>query len=87
MKTSFPFPKNKTIVRLTADEGYKLTCYDPETEDVVYFDCFKSVTTKTSRMSKFWEIPDAQADEYARLRDLRLYGDSTSGDDVTGENV
>ncbi len=72
MKTTYPFPKNMTVVRLFADEGYKLTSYKPETEDIVFFDSFSKVTTTVARASKYYEITDEQANEYARLRDVKL---------------
>jgi len=88
MKTTYPFPKNLTIVRLFADEGYKLTSYKPETEDIVFFDSFAKVTTTTARMSKYYEITDEQANEYARLRDVKLNDAGVGGiDDVYGENA
>ncbi len=60
----------KQILKLYPEDGYKLTTFDEETQDIVFFEWYNSVATKEERASKFYEISDEKVKELDAKKEL-----------------
>lgn len=55
-------------VRLTADDGRRLTSYDPDMDDIRLYASYACVATAARHAGKYREITLAEADAYAAAR-------------------
>ncbi len=74
MKITYWGTDNK-FAKAEAEDGYKITCYDEETQDIVFFACYTRMTCLTKKLAKYYEITDEKAEELTAKRELALHVD------------
>lgn len=62
----------KQILKLYPEDGYKLTTFDEETQDIVFFEWYNSVATTEERAKKFYEISDEKVKELDAKKELAM---------------
>lgn len=80
------FGSKKQFCRLLPDDGYKLTTFDEETQDIVLFEWCSSVVAKEERMAAYHEISLEKVKELEDKKELALARISES-DNEEGETT
>ncbi len=62
----------KQILKLYPEDGYKLTAFDEETQDIVFFEWYNSVATTEERAKKYYEISDEKVKELDAKKELAM---------------
>lgn len=62
----------KQILKLYPDEGYKLTTYNENTQDILFFAWYNAVATSESRAKNYFEISNEKVAELDARKELAM---------------
>lgn len=74
MKITYWGTDNK-FAKAEAEDGYKITCFDEDTQDIVFFACYTRINCLAKKLAKYSEITDEKAEELTARRELALHTD------------
>ena len=66
------FGKDNKFAKVSPDEGYKLTSYDEETQDILFFAWYNSLTCLSKKLSMYHQISDEKVAELDARKELAL---------------
>lgn len=66
------FGKGDKFAKVNPDEGYKLTSYDEETQDILFFAWYNSLTCLSSKVHMYHQISEDKVAELEARKELAI---------------